>query len=227
MFPPSFIETIITYAEVKVCGRFYIDADATFLLNYFRIKYEPKIAIEHSVVYPSQTAPIIIGTSEERRIGPMDWGFRYPNQNKPIINARSETIEIKALFKQAFENRRCLVPATGFYEWSQYDLVKPKPQFAITLTDEPMMGMAGVYQKHVDDSGKTSWLFTVITQEAKDEMRNIHPRMPLLIHPDDFDLWLRPDSEIEKVSQLLHGRSMNLKIEPIEREPKLQLNLFD
>lgn len=198
-----------------MCGRFYIDADAEFLLNYFRIRYEPKIRVDHPVVFPSQTSPIVIGTATERRIGPMAWGFKLKDLNRPIINARSETVMDKWLFKQAFEKRRCLIPASGFYEWSQYEAVLPKPQFAISLTDSPLMGMAGIYQKQVDASGNEGWFFSVVTCDANEDMQKIHPRMPLLIHPDDFDLWLKPDSKLDQVRQLLISRDVHFDIERI------------
>lgn len=200
-----------------MCGRFYIDADAEFLLRYFKIKYKPIVEINQRVVYPTQASTVVIDLKSERRIGSMIWGFRMPGTGKPIINARAESVSEKKLFREAFMKRRCLIPASGFYEWSMYEDVKPKAQYDITATDVPIIGMAGIYEKQMDDMGQVKWVFSVVTREADEEMERIHPRMPLLIHPDDFDLWLKSTSDLDKVSDLLSSRRMPIKIEPYQQ----------
>lgn len=200
-----------------MCGRFYIDADAEFLLRYFKIKYKPTVAIDHKVVYPTQPSPVVIDVKDERRIGSMTWGFKIPGTGKPIINARAETVSVKTLFREAFMMRRCLIPASGFYEWSMYENVKPKSQYDISAVDEPLIGMAGIYQKQMDETGQVKWVFSVVTREADDAMKKIHSRMPLLIHPDDFDLWLKTTSDLDKVSDLLSNRRMEIKVQPYQQ----------
>lgn len=200
-----------------MCGRFYIDADAEFLLRYFKIKYKPVFEIDQRVVYPTQRSPVVIDVSDEKRIGPMTWGFNLPGSNKPIINARSESIHEKVLFKESFMKRRCLIPASGFYEWSMYDNIKPKAQYDIAAIDEPLICMAGIYRKQIDDNGAVKWVFTVITREADDAMKKIHPRMPLLIKPNDFDLWLGGDTDLQTVRKLLTCEPLKLDIEPYQQ----------
>lgn len=110
--------------------------------------------------------------------------------------------------------RRCLIPASGFYEWSMYENIKPKAQYDVFAIEEPIICMAGIYRKQIDDSGAVKWVFTVITREADDAMKKIHPRMPLLIRPDDFDLWLKGDTDIQSVYNLMTSEPTKLEIAP-------------
>ena len=82
-----------------MCGRFYLDADAAFLMNYFKILYEPKVIVDNPLIFPTQSSPVIIESKGERRMGLMKWGFKLPNSTRPIINSRSETIHEKKMFK--------------------------------------------------------------------------------------------------------------------------------
>ena len=195
-----------------MCGRFYLDADAEFLLNYFKIKYRsPDVEIAREV-YPSQSTPIIIGSSEEKRIGPMYWGFSLPNNKHLVINARSETIVSRPLFKSAFQNKRCLIPASGFYEWQDTG-GKRKDMYTVSFDEVPLMAMAGIYRKEVDATGKSKWVFTVITCDASEEMQHIHPRMPLFIGPDNYGAWLDANTKLDALSQMLMPESIKLRIE--------------
>lgn len=195
-----------------MCGRFYLDADAEFLLNYFKIKYRPSDVEISPIVYPSQTTPIIIGSADEKRIGPMYWGFSIPNANKLVINARSETVLSRPMFKRAFQNKRCLIPASGFFEWHDNGS-KRKEMYSIGLDEAPIMTMAGIYRKEMDAEGRVKWVFSVITCDASDEMKRIHDRMPVLINPENHQLWLDSKTELSVVSKLLVTQSPKLKIQ--------------
>lgn len=186
-----------------MCGRFYLDADAEFLLNYFKIKYEPKIIVPQAIIFPTQETPIVIQSKGERRIGMMQWGFKLPGTGKPIINSRSETVGVKPLFKEPFERRRCIVPANGFFEWSEYAKEKKKPQYTVELPNQPIMCMAGIYTKQKDESGEETWRFSIVTREANASMETIHPRMPLILEENDIDLWLNPESNQGVLTKLL------------------------
>lgn len=186
-----------------MCGRFYLDADAEFLLNYYRIQYEPRVIVEHPIIYPTQNSPVIIDSNGERRIGMMQWGFKIPGASKPIINSRAESIHEKRLFKEAYEKRRCIVPASGFFEWSDLTQQKPKPKYQVTVKDEPLMSMAGIYTKSVAEDGQISWLFTIVTREANEDMKVIHPRMPLILGNDALSAWLDIKTPLSQIDELL------------------------
>lgn len=195
-----------------MCGRFYLDADAEFLLNYFKIKYRPSDVEISPIVYPSQTTPIIIESADELKVGPMYWGFSIANANKLVINARSETVLSRPMFRSAFQNKRCLIPASGFFEWHDNGS-KRKDKYTIELDEAPIMAMAGIYRKEMDAEGGVKWVFSVITCDAVDEMQPIHARMPLLINPENHRLWLNPNTDISLLSKLLIPQAPKLKIQ--------------
>ena len=195
-----------------MCGRFYLDADAEFLLNYFRIQYEPKVIIEHPLIFPTQSSPVVIESKGDRRLGLMKWGFKLPNSARPIINSRSETIHEKKMFKEAFEKRRCIVPASGFFEWSDYTDQKPKPQFKVSIPDQPIMCMAGIYTKSIDASGQMEWVFSIVTRDANEDMKAIHPRMPLMLGADEIASWLSQETQLPRLEALLRSDIGRLNI---------------
>ena len=195
-----------------MCGRFYLDADAEFLLNYFRIQYEPKVIIEQPLIFPTQSSPVVIESKGDRRLGLMKWGFKLPNSARPIINSRSETIHEKKMFKEAFEKRRCIVPASGFFEWSDYTDQKPKPQFKVSIPDQPIMCMAGIYTKSIDASGQMEWVFSIVTRDANEDMKAIHPRMPLMLGADEIASWLSQETQLPKLETLLRSDIGRLNI---------------
>ncbi|MCA0385909.1 MAG: SOS response-associated peptidase [Firmicutes bacterium] len=198
-----------------MCGRFYIDADAEFLLRYFRILYEPKVNVERPVVFPTQTSPVVIDYQGQRRIGPMEWGFKLPGQSKPIINSRAETVMEKRLFAEAFAKRRCIIPASGFFEWHQATNGGSKTPYKVALPDQPMMCMAGLYTKHIDEHSDVRWLFTIITREANDDMRVIHPRMPLMLDEEAMNLWLSQTPNERELKALLNFDIGKLLLSPV------------
>lgn len=209
----QFLKVILQFSKMKVemraiggismCGRFYLDADAEFLLNYFKIQYEPKVLIEQPLIFPTQYSPVVIESKGDRRIGLMKWGFKLPNSSRPIINSRSETIQEKKMFKEAFEKRRCIVPASGFFEWSDYTDQKPKPQYKISIPDQPIMCMAGIYTKVMDESGQIGWVFSIVTRDANEDMRAIHPRMPLMLRDAHLSSWMSQETSLEQLNGLL------------------------
>ena len=186
-----------------MCGRFYLDADAAFLMNYFKILYEPKVIVDNPLIFPTQSSPVIIESKGERRMGLMKWGFKLPNSTRPIINSRSETIHEKKMFKDAFEKRRCIVPASGFFEWSDYTDQKPKPQYQISLPDQPIMCMAGIYTKTFDETGQVGWVFSIVTRDANEDMMAIHPRMPLMLGANEITSWLNQETQRAQLDVLL------------------------
>ncbi len=109
------------------------------------------------------------------------------------INARSETCTSMPLFRGAYrEGRRCLVPASGFYEWKKHPA--GKQPYYITSADESLLAFAGLWEEWRMPDGQKLLSYTVITGEANDVVRPLHDRMPVIVRPDDYERWLRdPD----------------------------------
>jgi putative SOS response-associated peptidase YedK len=117
-----------------------------------------------------------------------------------MINARAESVAEKPSFRSAFKKRRCLVPGDGFYEWKK--TAKKKQPFYIRMKDGQPFAFAGLWERWHPPDGKEVETFTIITTEPNDLMRTIHDRMPVILHPKDFEAWLNPG--IEDAQRLAH-----------------------
>ena len=144
----------------------------------------------------------------ERQLRTVRWGLvpswaKDPGIGSRMINARMETVAEKPAYKRAFQKRRCLLPADGYYEWyatSQTDAKgRPRKQpYFIRPKDGGVLAMAGLYEmwpdpaKAEDDPTRWLWSCTVITTEAEDSLGRIHDRMPLMVERDRWQEWLDP-----------------------------------
>lgn len=153
---------------------------------------------------PTHELPVIIDVDGSLQMHPMQWGL-IPSWVKPgekpkvsPINARSETVAEKPMFRNLVKRRRCLVPANGFYEWKRTG--GPKQPYLIHLRDEPIMLMAGLYDVRTGDDGEDQPTYTILTGPSNDVMSEVHDRTPVMIDPDDIELWLDPD--IQEISPL-------------------------
>ena len=117
-----------------------------------------------------------------------------------MINARAETVTEKPSFRNAFRQRRCLVLADGFYEWQRQE--GKKQPFYFRLQNGEPFGFAGLWERwQAADEEVISC--TIITTQANDVLRPIHERMPVILNPKDYDLWLNPEAQAEPLQQLL------------------------
>src|SRR4028118_427515 len=110
-----------------------------------------------------------------------------------LINARAETVAEKPAFRSAFRQRRCLVLADGFYEWQQQEDKKQKQPFYFRMGNEHPFAFAGLWEHWQDkETGEEIESCTLLTTEANELMRPIHNRMPVILDPTSYDLWLNP-----------------------------------
>ncbi len=157
-------------------------------------------------VAPTQTLPVVVRNSPDR-VEMMRWGL-IPSWAKDasigsrMINARAETVAEKPAFRRLLRSQRCLVPATGFFEWKREGDGKA-PHF-IHLPDEPLFAFAGLYDTWHDPNGQTVRSYSIITTEPNEVIAPIHNRMPLILRRDDEDGWLDPENtEPENLLPLL------------------------
>jgi putative SOS response-associated peptidase YedK len=136
-----------------------------------------------------------------------------------LINARAETVAEKPAFRSAFRQRRCLVLADGFYEWQQQEQKKQKQPFYFRLSDERPFAFAGLWEHWRGEDGEEIHSCTLLTTEANELMQPIHNRMPVILDPKDYDLWL--DLEVKKqelLQPLLHPyRSEEMTAYPVSK----------
>ena len=127
-------------------------------------------------IFPSNSVPAVLTTMGKPEYKMMPWGLELPSSKKLIINARSETLEEKYMFRNLINSNRCLLPANGFFEW------KDKQKYFIKPADLQTFYMAGLY----NSEGKT----VIITTSASKDMIHIHDRMPVLFNKETGRLWL-------------------------------------
>ena len=179
-----------------MCGRFTETAAFDLLAERFGITGEAEPAEELSARYnvsPSQEVPIVVAANGGRRLVMAKWGFHpawvHDGKLAPI-NARAETVATSRLFGAAVRNGRCLVPATGFYEWKPVPWQKRKQPYHVRLKGGALIGFAGLWTPgRTPDAPPTC---AIITTTANELLAPIHNRMPLILDPDDEALWLDP-----------------------------------
>jgi len=175
-----------------MCGRYYIAIDEDELRDICdsverKQRDEPEqMEIKLSgEVFPTDIVPVQAGSGYTV----MKWGFSGFD-GRPVINARSETALIKPMFRESMRMRRCLIPASGYYEWKREGNRKIKHQ--IYIPEQPIY-LAGCFRKEGDAPLSS---FVVLTREAEGGLESIHDRMPLIIPKSHAKEWLLGDAEI-------------------------------
>lgn len=179
-----------------MCSRYFLDADGNIIAYTFQVPVHDRIRRRFNIA-PTQEAPVVRrpgnSTAGEREVALLRWGL-VPAWAKDLavgnrmINARSEGVEAKPAFRDAMKLRRCLVPATGFYEWK--GAPGRKQPFAITLPDRPMFAFAGLWESWRPRGGEPVETFTIITADANAAVADVHDRMPVILPREAEETWL-------------------------------------
>ncbi|QDT57252.1 Putative SOS response-associated peptidase YedK [Caulifigura coniformis] len=146
-------------------------------------------------ISPTQTVVAIRQEDGKRVPANLRWGLvpmwsKDPKSGPPLINARGETVAEKPAFRSAFKKRRCLIPATGFYEWRTEG--KAKLPFNIHLPKDEPFAFAGLWECW-DKGAEPLESCTIITTESTGDMAKLHDRQPVILHRNEWDVWLDPD----------------------------------
>ena len=152
----------------------------------------PEFAPNYNVC-PTNTVAVATSVDGVRHLRPMRWGFlphwyKTPNGGPLLINARSETIAEKPAFRDACRQRRCLIAASGFYEWHRVDGETPAPYW-VTRTDGQPMVFGGIWQNWTGE-GDEMTTCAIVTTDANAEMSAVHHRLPLILEQTDWAKWL-------------------------------------
>jgi putative SOS response-associated peptidase YedK len=176
-----------------MCSRYFLDADGNVIAYTFRVPVQEPIRRRYNIA-PTQLAPVIrTGAGGTREVALLRWGL-VPFWAKDLavgtkmINARAEGVEAKPAFRAAILQRRCLVPATGFYEWK--GAPGRKQPHAITLPDRPLFAFAGLWERWTPAGADPVETFTIVTTEANAQVAQIHDRMPAILPVEGEDRWL-------------------------------------
>jgi len=174
-----------------MCGRFASYKNLNKLKNIFNITNSDFNITESYNISPGQNVNIILSYKLENYLLASNWGYNFINnktQNKQIgINSRIETINSKLLFKDSFLKRKCIIPANGYFEWSQKEGEK-KP-YLIKLDDGELIYFAGVWRKEKYNDEKRR-VFSIITKAANKKINEIHHRMPVVLNANNAQDYL-------------------------------------
>lgn len=200
-----------------MCGRFVTASSPDELANYFGAMAPDEELDSDYNVAPTKEVYVVRAGESHRRLSAMRWGL-VPFWAKDLkigsrmINARVETVADKPAFRKAYEFRRCLVPADGFYEWAKIPGEKRKQPYYVYRADGEPVVFAGLWERwrprlpdsdERDESADAIETFTILTGRPNREMTAIHDRMPVMIPAASWDDWLDPGTDVAAVAGLL------------------------
>lgn len=177
-----------------MCGRFALTLPDDAMASLFEATLSNDLPPRPNYnICPTNQVHTVTSSDGQRRLRPMRWGFlphwyKSENGGPLLINARAETIAEKPAFKAAARERRCLIPASGFYEWTK-DADGNRLPWYIRPKDSDILAFAGVWQDW-EREGKAHTTCAIVTTNANAAMTEIHHRMPVIVAPDDWALWL-------------------------------------
>jgi len=203
-----------------MCGRFALTVTPELLKKVFGYEELPNFP-PLTNISPTQPVVTITQDHQKRHFQLMRWGFipswvKDPADFPLLFNARSETVSEKPAFRTVIRHRRCLIPASGFYEWLNDG--KVKVPFLIAMKDRSPLALAGIWETYSGGDGSEIDTVAIITTSANAEVAPLHNRMPAIILPPDFSLWLDSSAPnlMEAVSLLRSAPDGLLEIEPCD-----------
>jgi putative SOS response-associated peptidase YedK len=192
-----------------MCGRYRLSRRKQLVEEYFDTEFdEPEWTPRYNIA-PSQPVPVIRQNPKEprRELSLMRWGL-IPSWAKDasvaarMINARSETAGTKPAFRDPLTNRRCLIPADGFYEWQRTG--KVKQPYCFEVNDGELFAFAGIWDRWTDPNRNAVETCSILTTSPNAVASAVHDRMPVILDPDSYDIWLDPGMrDLTTASELL------------------------
>lgn len=227
-----------------MCGRFTLRAPAESIAALFDLDEITEVVPRYNIA-PTQPVGIVRMNANrgQREWTHVLWGLipswsKDPTMGARLINARSETVREKPSFRSPFKRRRCLVPADGFYEWKKVD--KRKQPYHITLRPdaegskivvdregvESLFAIAGLWESWMGPDGSVLESCTLLTTDANDAMQSLHKRMPVIVEPEDYGMWLGSGRDDDRFYlDDLHHLMRPYRSEPISmREVSMYVN---
>lgn len=194
-----------------MCGRFTLSQSAEAIASVFQLNQVPTLEPRYNIAPTQPVATVLQTSAHERQFQLLRWGLipawaKDATMGSRLINARAETVAEKPSFRSAFRHRRCLVIADGFYEWRRQD--GKKQPFYFRMQNQQPFAFAGLWEHWQDPKGEAIDSCTILTTEANELLQQIHERMPVILNPKDYDLWLDPTvQKLEQLQQLLQPYS--------------------
>ncbi len=190
-----------------MCGRFALFATSAQLAEHFGLTEAVAEALpQHYNVTPGQAVAVVRQHDDVRRLDLLKWGLvpfwaKEASIGQRLINARLDSLPEKPAFREAFTRRRCLIAASGFYEWAAAVQGRRRP-FFIRGRDEPLLAFAGLWERWRAPDGRTLETCVIVTTDANATLAPIHDRMPVLVARADQAHWLDPRTSASEAAEL-------------------------
>lgn len=207
-----------------MCGRYSLFIPLVDLIGFFNLSRQFNFDLEPRYnIAPRQDVLAIRAESDQRHLVNLRWGL-IPSWAKDdkigykTINARSEAAHNTASFRAAFRARRCLLPASGFFEWQKQG--KEKQPYYFQRGDGNPMALAGLWESWLDrGEGRVVESCTILTTDSNELVGQVHHRMPVILEPEDFDSWLDPkEHQVDRLLPLLQPAAPGvLDLYPVSR----------
>lgn len=204
-----------------MCGRFFVTNTPAELERELGLEGIPEGVLPRYNIAPTQEVLALVLHEGRPLSGTIRWGLiphwmRRPTNPTGFINARAETIRTKPSFRESFERRRCLIIASGFYEWRETS--SGNQPFAIWAADRRPLTLAGVWDRWRGEDGRTITSCAIVTREATEELAPIHHRMPLVVLPEERETWLDHHSAVDDLESILEiAPQMHFEYYPVSR----------
>lgn len=191
-----------------MCRRFVVNAKPQAVAKAFDATLEESFAAGR-IFRPNDMVPTVIHSrkSNKRELRTALFGIIPsfaidPSVGAKLYNCRSETVDIKPSFKASFDARRCVIPATAFYEWHLHN----KVPYAVTPSKVDLFAFAGIWDRWRDEAtGKVVVSCAILTTDSAGELAEVHQRMPVVLDGDGIDMWLNPKSKTQDLKMLFRA----------------------
>lgn len=191
-----------------MCGRFTLLIPGEELAQHFDVQETPSLAPRYNIAPTQPVAAVRFNRDRGRReLVHLHWGLipfwaKDTSMAGRMINARSETVAEKPAFRAAYKYRRCLIPASGFYEWQKQN--GHKQPYYIHHAEAQPLALAGLWEHWQGSDGSEIESCTILTTRPNDKIRPLHNRMPVILDSGDYDVWLHSDGQnMDELQHLL------------------------
>lgn len=193
-----------------MCGRFVSKAAKKEIENEFNVRIaDGNVPAPRYNIAPTQMIAAVAEIENARELASFKWGLiphwaKDDSIGSKLINARAETVQEKPSFREAFAHRRCIIPASGFFEW-QKQAKGAKHPFYFYLKDKEVFGFAGLWEEWLDkQTGELTETCTIITTEANEVLKSVHERMPVILEANCYEQWLdQKEKNTDKLQKML------------------------
>lgn len=201
-----------------MCGRFASYKNLEKLKNIFDLKNKTDKILSSYNISPGQNTSMIFNYEFHNYVLPSYWGYSFVNNETNIkqlvFNSRIETINNKILFKESFLKRKCIIPINGYYEWKT-DNNEKKPYY-IQLGDGELIFLAAIWREEIINNQKTR-VFSIITKEASNSIREIHHRMPFILNANNATKYIENQNDNSMLSDTNINEGIDLNYHVVSK----------